>query len=143
MVGFGGAGPAHAARVARILGVREVIVPPASGAASALGFLVGADQLRARALAARRPRPSFDLGAVNACSAELEAEGARLLREAGVAAADVTVARRAEMRLLGQIHEIAVPLPAGPLAAGSLAAHRGRLRRGVRARATRTSTRAP
>ena len=33
-------GPAHAARVARILGVREVIVPPASGAASALGFLV-------------------------------------------------------------------------------------------------------
>src|SRR5262249_2698364 len=40
MVGFGGAGPAHAARVARILGVREVIVPPASGVASALGFLV-------------------------------------------------------------------------------------------------------
>src|SRR6185503_12552984 len=40
MVGFGGAGPAHAADVARILGVREVVIPPASGAASALGFLV-------------------------------------------------------------------------------------------------------
>src|ERR687888_53726 len=40
MVGFGGAGPAHAARVGKILGVRQVIVPPASGAASALGFLV-------------------------------------------------------------------------------------------------------
>src|SRR5438477_8976797 len=39
MVGFGGAGPAHAADVARALGVREVIIPPASGAASALGFL--------------------------------------------------------------------------------------------------------
>src|SRR5256885_1141099 len=39
MVGFGGAGPAHAAEVARLLGVAEVIVPPASGAASALGFL--------------------------------------------------------------------------------------------------------
>ncbi|MBM3525171.1 MAG: hydantoinase/oxoprolinase family protein, partial [Alphaproteobacteria bacterium] len=39
LVGFGGAGPAHAADVARVLGVREVIVPPASGAASALGFL--------------------------------------------------------------------------------------------------------
>ena len=35
MVGFGGAGPAHAAGVARILGIREVIIPPASGAASA------------------------------------------------------------------------------------------------------------
>ena len=40
MVGFGGAGPAHAAGVARILGIREVIIPPASGAASCLGFLV-------------------------------------------------------------------------------------------------------
>ncbi len=40
MVAFGGAGPAHAARVARILGIGEVIVPPASGAAAALGFLV-------------------------------------------------------------------------------------------------------
>src|SRR5436853_7427234 len=39
MVGFGGAGPAHAAGVARILGIREVIIPPASGAASCLGFL--------------------------------------------------------------------------------------------------------
>jgi len=40
MVAIGGAGPAHAARVARKLGVTEVVVPPASGAASALGFLV-------------------------------------------------------------------------------------------------------
>ena len=39
MVGFGGAGPAHAADVARVIGVSEVIIPPASGAASALGFL--------------------------------------------------------------------------------------------------------
>src|SRR3954447_7386214 len=39
MVGFGGAGPAHAAEVARVLGVRQVLIPPASGAASALGFL--------------------------------------------------------------------------------------------------------
>src|SRR6185312_2319125 len=39
MVGVGGAGPAHAAGVARILGVQEVLIPPASGAASALGFL--------------------------------------------------------------------------------------------------------
>ena len=39
MVGFGGAGPAHAAEVARVLGVQQVLIPPASGAASALGFL--------------------------------------------------------------------------------------------------------
>ena len=28
MIGFGGAGPAHAAGVARILGVKEVLIPP-------------------------------------------------------------------------------------------------------------------
>jgi 5-oxoprolinase (ATP-hydrolysing)/N-methylhydantoinase A len=39
MVGFGGAGPAHVAEVARLLGVRQVLIPPASGAASAVGFL--------------------------------------------------------------------------------------------------------
>ncbi len=33
MLAFGGAGPAHASRLARILGLREVIVPPASGGA--------------------------------------------------------------------------------------------------------------
>ena len=40
MVGMGGAGPAHVGRVARILGLEEVVVPPACGAASALGFLI-------------------------------------------------------------------------------------------------------
>lgn len=40
LIAFGGAGPVHAARVARALGTPEVIVPPVSGVASALGFLV-------------------------------------------------------------------------------------------------------
>ena len=39
MVGFGGAGPAHAADVARVSASAKSIIPPASGAASALGFL--------------------------------------------------------------------------------------------------------
>ena len=57
MVGFGGAGPAHAAGVARILGIREVIIPPASGAASCLGFLVAPlsfERVRSLAGALRR-----------------------------------------------------------------------------------------
>ena len=114
MVGFGGAGPAHAARVARILGVREVIVPPASGAASALGFLVAPISFE---LSTSLPGvlDELDLGAVNALLANLEARGRALLAEAGVAAGDVAVTRRGEMRLLGQVHDITVPLPAAPL----------------------------
>src|SRR5690606_1003384 len=39
-VAFGGAAPAHACEVARLLGAPEVVIPQAAGAASALGFLV-------------------------------------------------------------------------------------------------------
>src|SRR5215510_3117111 len=40
LIAYGGAGPLHAVRVARLLGAPEVIVPPVSGVAAALGFLV-------------------------------------------------------------------------------------------------------
>ena len=56
MVGFGGAGPAHAAEVARVLGVKQVLIPPASGAASALGFLAAPlsfEQVRSHPVRAR------------------------------------------------------------------------------------------
>jgi 5-oxoprolinase (ATP-hydrolysing)/N-methylhydantoinase A len=119
MVGFGGAGPAHAARVARILGVREVIVPPASGAASALGFLLAPISFE---LVTSLPGvlDELDLSAVNALLADLEARGRALLTEAGVPAGEVIVTRRAEMRLLGQVHDITVPLPGEPLAPSTL-----------------------
>ncbi len=74
MVAMGGAGPAHAARVARKLGVGEVLVPPASGAASALGFLVAPVSFEAI-----KSLPGLvdelDPVAVNGLLAQLEAEG--------------------------------------------------------------------
>ena len=51
VVGMGGAGPAHVARVARILGVEEVIIPPASGGRVGARSPDRADQLRAPSLA--------------------------------------------------------------------------------------------
>ena len=110
MVGFGGAGPAHAARVARILGLREVIVPPASGATSALGFLLAPFSFE---LAVSLPGvlDELELDQVNSRLVELEAEGRRRLVDAGVPADRITVTRRGEMRLLGQVHDITVTLP--------------------------------
>ena len=40
MVCMGGAGPVHAVNVAKKLGISEIIIPPGSGAASAIGMLV-------------------------------------------------------------------------------------------------------
>jgi 5-oxoprolinase (ATP-hydrolysing)/N-methylhydantoinase A len=114
MVAFGGAGPAHAARVARILGIGEVIVPPASGAAAALGFLVAPISFE-HVTSLPGVLGELDLASVNRLLDDLEARGRALLAEAGVPDLDVTVARRADMRLLGQVHDIAVPLPPGPL----------------------------
>ena len=56
--------------------------------------------------------------------AELEAEGRALLAEAGITGAQVVVERTADMRLVGQMHEINVPLPAGTIGEASLAAIR-------------------
>ena len=85
MVAMGGAGPLHAARVARKLGMREVVVPPASGAASALGFLVAPVAYEAaRSWPMRLADPDFT--AVESLLRELEAEGRARLAEAGVAA---------------------------------------------------------
>jgi 5-oxoprolinase (ATP-hydrolysing) len=124
MVGFGGAGPAHAAGVARILGIRDVIIPPASGAASCLGFLVAPlsfERVRSHPV---RIAPGFDAASINAILGELETEGRALLAEAGIKGAQVAVERTADMRLVGQMHEINVPLPAGPIDEASLGAIR-------------------
>ena len=113
MVAMGGAGPLHAARVARNLGIREVIVPPASGAASALGFLAAP-----ASFAVSRSLPvaleTMPLDTVNGMLGEMEAE-CRAQLEATVGAVEVSVRRAAEMRLVGQMHEIAVDLPEGAL----------------------------
>jgi 5-oxoprolinase (ATP-hydrolysing) len=126
MVAFGGAGPAHAARVARILGIGEVLVPPASGAASALGFL-------AAPLAFEQSRSlivplgaATDWAAIGVALGALEREARGHLASAGVAAEAMRVERSAEMRLVGQLHQIMVPLPEGAPGPDRLAEIRAR-----------------
>ncbi|MDR7404507.1 MAG: hydantoinase/oxoprolinase family protein [Armatimonadota bacterium] len=118
LVGFGGAGPAAAARVARLLGMRQVIIPPASGLASAVGLLVappGVDL--GRSLAGQLQELDWD--AVERMLSEMESAGTEVVIAAGGEAAAVTSERRVEMRYLGQFHdiEVAVPDHLGPDAA--------------------------
>jgi len=121
MVGFGGAGPAHAAEVARALGIAELVVPPASGAASALGFLaapLSTSRVRSQPV---RLDPTLDLAAIEALLQTLEAEACAELAADGVTS-NLRIERTADMRLVGQMHEISVPLPAAVLDAGQLPA---------------------
>jgi 5-oxoprolinase (ATP-hydrolysing)/N-methylhydantoinase A len=120
MVAFGGAGPAHAARVARILGLSEMLVPPASGAASALGFLAAPLAVEVSRSVVAPLGEATDWAGLDATLAALEADARARLREAGIGDAAMTVERSAEMRMLGQLHQILVPLPAGALDASRL-----------------------
>lgn len=124
MVAFGGAGPAHAVNVARAMGVGEVIIPPASGAASALGFLVA--PLSFEGVRSHRVELTgdFDAEPLNALLQAMEEEGRGHLTAAGVKAADIKVEVHADMRLVGQMHDISVALPPGPIGADSLPAIR-------------------
>ena len=120
MVAFGGAGPAHAVRVARILGISEVLVPPASGAASALGFLAAPLAFETSRSLIMPLGAQADFSAVASALEALEAEARARLRVAGVADAAMRVERSAEMRMVGQLHQIMVPLPEGEINAARL-----------------------
>jgi N-methylhydantoinase A len=105
-IAYGGAGPLHAALLARELGIRQTIVPPAPGHFSAFGMLAG--ELRADAVrTAVGPLDGTDLPAWFA------AVESAARRELGPYARGASIRRYAELRYQGQEHTLEVPL-AGP-----------------------------
>lgn len=110
MFAYGGAGPAHAYRVASMLKIPRVIFPPGAGVLSALGFLTAPlsfDFVRSHVQGLER----LDVDLVNGIYAELTAEVTSLLREAGVPEERITIIRTADMRYAGQGFEVNIPIP--------------------------------
>lgn len=110
VIAFGGAGPAHAVAVARLLGSPTVIFPPGAGVASALGGLVAPIAFSAGRTFLTR-LDDADWEQIGSLYSGLEQEASRELESAGVARHEISYRRWAEMRLEGQYHEIEVPLP--------------------------------
>ena len=114
LVAFGGAGPAHAGEVARILGAGRVIVPLGAGVTSALGCLAAPLSFEnVRSMPGLFERT--DWASASQVFDEMEVWGREMLVNAGVPAGEVTLSRSADVRLVGQIHEINVPIPEGEL----------------------------
>ncbi|MCD6073626.1 MAG: N-methylhydantoinase A/acetone carboxylase subunit beta [Rhodospirillales bacterium] len=110
MVAFGGAGPLHAAEVAREIGMKQIIVPQAPGHFSAFGMLFS--DLRydyVRTWPTSLTDAAFD--AIEPVYREMEAQGRAAVAKARVEAADIVVARAADMRYVGQEHAVTVDLP--------------------------------
>jgi N-methylhydantoinase A len=130
LLAFGGAGPLHAAALARELGIERIVVPPAPGLLCALGLLV--EDLRSDAVRTCVTRLDEDaLERLDKLFAEMESEAAAWLDRERVPLERRTLARWLDMRYAGQNYELLVPVPDGvwperrvaPLRERFLAAH--------------------
>ena len=114
MVATGGAGPVHACGVAQRLAIDTVVVPHAAGVGSALGLMLAPISFDfARSYVARLAEA--DLTRLNGLFDEMEAEGRRIVAAAGVEEPTMRVERTADLRYVGQGHDIRVPVAGGRL----------------------------
>jgi len=111
LVAYGGAGPLHAAMVARELRIAKVVIPRAPGHFSAFGMLV-ADLRRDFVNTWFTPLAGASFPAMAAIYAEMEQRGRDAIDRSRIAVSDVTVQRAADMRYVGQEHAVTVELPA-------------------------------
>jgi N-methylhydantoinase A len=110
LIAFGGNGPVHAAEMARSLGIRRIIIPPAPGLFSALGLLVSPlEQEEVQTI--MRPTASLGDADLEGLYAGLEQRVASALREEGVDLGGVEYLRLADLRSIDQAHELTVPAP--------------------------------
>ena len=112
-IAYGGAGPLHAALLARELGISRTVIPPGPGHFSAFGMLAG--ELRGEAVrTVVGPLGGIDLAAAfaaveRAAVAELSPHG-HGWRERDADEHVTALARYAELRYQGQEHTLEVPV---------------------------------
>ena len=113
---FGGAGPLHGVPVARELGMPRVLVPPTTGILCALGQLVS-DLRHELVESCLGLHAELAPAQVLASLQRLHARADQLLQDDQVAPARRRFRYRADLRYLGQSHELTVFLPAADEAA--------------------------
>lgn len=118
---YGGAGPLHAAAIAREIGIRRVIIPASPGHFSAYGMLFSDlryDFVRSIFV----PLNSESLTKIDGIYGELEAAGKDAISDARAGVEGLELVRSADMRYVGQEHAVTVELPGEYFDNGDLAA---------------------
>jgi N-methylhydantoinase A len=110
LVAYGGAGPLHAAMLARELRIARAVIPRAPGHFSSYGMLV-ADLRRDFVSTWFRPLAEASFGAMQAIYGDMERHGREAIAQSRVAVSNVAVHRSADMRYVGQEHAVTVDLP--------------------------------
>jgi N-methylhydantoinase A len=115
LLAFGGAGPLLATPLARELGLSTIIVPPGPGLLCALGLLV-ADARRDFGRTHIVPLKNGAATAISEAAGELSAQAERWFSEENAPSKSRALDWAADLRYLGQSHEITVPMASGPAA---------------------------
>ncbi len=113
MVAFGGAGPLHAARLARAIGIPQVIVPLGAGVGSAVGLLQAAPRIDVSTTKVM-PLEEDTSETIAQIYEELEARANGELAQLGGSGEPIW-SRQGYMRYAGQGFEVQVDLPDGPI----------------------------
>ena len=117
---FGGNGPMVAARLADMMEMRDVVIPPSAGVFSAFGLLMS-DLEHELVQGHLRPLNEAVAGELAARFDELEESVAALMRQDKIGSAKAQVTRMVDLRYAGQAHELAVPVSAGRIDVAALA----------------------
>jgi N-methylhydantoinase A len=120
MLAFGGAGPLHAAEIARELHIPTLIVPRVPGHFSALGMLL-ADLRHDYVRTYYKPLATSDFGEIGRIFDEMIGEGRKLLMDEGTIPEAIDVKRFLDLRYIGQEFPIQTPLGGDVIAAADLA----------------------
>jgi len=118
---FGGAGPLHAAALARELGIPKVVIPARPGITNALGCVV-ADLRHDFVRTVNQPVAGLDETAMRAILAAQAADGMALIEAEVVKPERVQVLHSADMQFVGQTHLLNVPLPSAAVDRATLQA---------------------
>jgi len=107
---FGGAGPLHAAALARELAIPKLLIPVRPGITNALGCVV-ADARHDYVNTINKPLPALDISLVWSTLEGQVAEGRATLAREGVAIEGTRILHFADMQFQGQSHILTLALP--------------------------------
>jgi N-methylhydantoinase A len=128
LLAFGGAGPMHACELAEQVGIGAVVVPLAPGVTSALGTLF-VDIVHDVARSHISPLGQLDATDVDATFGELEREADEALARDRVPPERRALQRSIDLRYVGQLKTLSIPLPAERFSTSVAAAARERFLR--------------
>jgi N-methylhydantoinase A len=114
LVAFGGAGPLHACRLAELLDIPTIVIPPTPGVLSTYGLLC-TDLKNDYVQTCFQEGPEYDLARMASVYADLEAQAREWLVGERVPAEAQRVAYSADLRYAHQSFELTCPLPQGPI----------------------------